>query len=105
MNKIALIIAGLIVSSLSTAALADDGAALAKKFGCMNCHAIDKKVVGPSFKDVAAKYKGDAGAPAALVAKVESGGSGNWGKMPMPAHKGKVSEDDTKTIVDWVLTH
>ncbi len=103
MNKIALIIAGLTVSSFSTAALADDAAALAKKSGCMNCHAAAATVVGPSWKDIAAKYKGKADAPAALIAKVQNGGSGAWGTMPMPAQKGKLSEADTKTLVDWVL--
>ena len=103
MNKIALIIAGLTISSLSTAALADDAAALSKKSGCMNCHAVAATVVGPSFNDIAAKYKGKADASAALVAKVQSGGSGAWGTMPMPAQKGKLSEADTKTLVDWVL--
>lgn len=101
MNKIALIIAGLTISSLSTAALAD--AALAKKSGCMNCHAVAATVVGPSLKDIAAKYKGKADAPAALAAKIQNGGSGAWGTMPMPAQKGKLSEADTKTLVDWVL--
>lgn len=104
MNKIALIIAGLTVSSLSTAALADDAAALAKKSGCFNCHSVAAAVVGPAFKDVAAKYKGNADAPAKLVAKLQNGGSGTWGTMPMPAQKGKLSEADTKTLVDWVLT-
>lgn len=105
MNKIALIIAGLTVSSLSTAAFADadDAAKLAKKSGCMNCHAVAATVVGPSLKDIAAKYKGKADAPAALVAKIQNGGSGAWGTMPMPAQKGKLSEADTKTLVDWVL--
>lgn len=103
MNKIALIIAGLAISSFSAAALADDAAALAKKSGCMNCHAIGATVVGPSFKDVAAKYKGDGEASAKLVTKLQNGGSGVWGTMPMPAQKGKLSEADTKTLVDWVL--
>src|SRR3989338_7869889 len=101
MNKIALIIAGLAVSTFSTAALAD--AALAKKSGCMNCHAIGATVVGPAFKDIAAKYKGKADAPAALVAKLQNGGSGVWGTMPMPPQKRKLSEADSKILVDWVL--
>ena len=103
MNKIALIIAGLTVSSFSTAALANDAAELAKKSGCMNCHAVAAKVVGPSLKDIAAKYKGDKDASAKLVTKSQNGGSGVWGTMPMPAVKGKVSVADTKTIVDWML--
>ena len=58
-------------------ALASD--ALAKKYNCLACHAVDKKVIGPAYKDVAAKYKGDAGAEAKLIAKVKNGGSGTWG--------------------------
>ncbi len=88
----------------SSAALADDYAALAKKSGCFNCHAVDKKVVGPSYKDVAKKYKDDAAAVAKLVKKVADGGSGVWGPVPMPPNKGKVSEADIKTLVEWVLS-
>jgi len=86
-----------------TGALADDYAALAKKSGCFNCHAVDKKLVGPGYKDVAKKYKGDADAVAKLVKKVSDGGSGVWGPVPMPPNKGKVSEADIKTLVQWVL--
>jgi len=103
MNKIALIIAGFTISSFSTAALAEDGAALAKKFGCMSCHAVDKKVIGPSLKDIAAKYKGDASASDKMTAKILNGGSGAWGTMPMPAQKGKVSDADAKALADWTL--
>ena len=88
----------------SAAAIADDGSALAKKSGCFNCHAIDKKLVGPAYKDVAKKYKGDADAVARLSKKVSEGGSGAWGPAPMPPNKGKVSEADIKTLVTWVLS-
>jgi len=88
----------------SAPVLADDGAALAKKSGCFNCHTVDKKLVGPSYKDVAKKYKGNAGAAAMLVKKVSDGGSGVWGPIPMPPNKTKVSEADIKTLVDWVLS-
>lgn len=103
MNKIALAIAGLTISGFSTAALADDAAALAKKSGCMNCHAVAATVVGPSFKDIAAKYKGKADASATMTAKILNGGSGAWGTMPMPSQKGKLSEADAKTLADWSL--
>ncbi len=77
--------------------------ALAKKHNCLACHAIDKKLVGPSYQDVAAKYKGDAGAEAKLVTKVKNGGSGAWGQVPMPPNA-TVPEADIKTIVKWVLS-
>lgn len=79
--------------------LADE--ALAKAKNCMSCHAIDKKLVGPSYKDVAAKYKGDAKAPAMLAAKIKAGGKGTWGQIPMPPNN--VTEDEAKKLAAWVL--
>ncbi len=76
---------------------------LAKAKGCMACHAIDKKLVGPAYKDVAAKYKGDKGAADKLAAKVKAGGSGVWGAVPMPPNAA-VSDADIKTLVNWVLS-
>ena len=76
--------------------------ALAKKHNCMACHAVDKKLVGPSYAEVAAKYKGDAGAEAKLIAKVKNGGTGAWGQIPMPPNA-SVPEADIKTMVKWVL--
>lgn len=102
--KAMLIIAGVAGCLLSASALCDDGAALAKKSGCLNCHSVDKKIVGPAYKDVAKKYKGNADAPAMLVKKVSDGGSGVWGAIPMPPNKGKISEADIKTLVNWVLS-
>jgi cytochrome c len=87
-----------------SAADADAAKALAQKSGCLACHSIDKKVLGPSYKDVAAKYKGDKTAEAKLVAKVKAGGSGVWGPMPMPANSPQVKDDDIKTIVQWILS-
>ena len=78
--------------------------ALAQKSGCLACHAIDKKVLGPSMKDVAAKYKGDKAAEGKLVAKVKAGGSGVWGPMPMPANSPQVKDEDIKSIVQWILS-
>jgi cytochrome c len=77
--------------------------ALAKKYNCLTCHAVDKKLVGPSYQDVAAKYKGDAGAEAKLIAKVKNGGSGAWGQIPMPPNA-SVPDADIKTLVKWVLS-
>lgn len=89
---------------LATQAMAaDDGLALAQKNACMSCHQVDKKVVGPSYKDVAAKYRGDKTAEAKLVEKVKKGGSGVWGPVPMPPHP-QMSDADIKTIVHWVLS-
>ena len=77
--------------------------ALAQKSGCLACHSVDKKVLGPAFKDVGAKYKGDKSAEAKLVAKVKAGGSGVWGPMPMPANSPQVKDEDIKSIVEWIL--
>jgi cytochrome c len=88
---------------LAVNAQAADGKVLAQQSGCLACHSIDKKVLGPSYKDVAAKYKGDAGAEAKMVAKVKKGGSGVWGPMPMPANSPQVKDEDIKSIVQWIL--
>ena len=76
--------------------------ALAKAKNCMACHAIDKKLVGPAYKDVAAKYKGDKNAVATLAAKVKAGGKGNWGEIPMPPNN--VTDDEAKKLVTWILS-
>ncbi len=91
--------AGLLVSAGN--AIAQE--ALAKKYNCLACHSVDKKIVGPAYKDVAAKYKGDAGAEARLVAKVKNGGSGVWGPIPMPPNS-SVPDADVKALVKWVLS-
>jgi cytochrome c len=77
--------------------------ALAQKSGCLACHNVNVKILGPAYKDVAAKYRGQAGAEDKLVAKVKAGGSGVWGPIPMPAHP-QVKEEDIRTIVKWVLS-
>src|SRR5690348_17492398 len=77
--------------------------ALMQKDGCAACHAIDKKVVGPAYQDVAAKYKGDKDAMAKLTTKVKSGGSGVWGPIPMPPNA-QVSDADISSLVSWILT-
>ena len=90
--------AGLVTA---TPALADMALATAKN--CMACHAVDKKLVGPSYKDVAAKYAGQQDAVEKLSAKVIKGGSGVWGPIPMPANA-QVTSDEAKKLVAWILT-
>jgi cytochrome c551/c552 len=85
------------------AATADTTATLAGAKGCLACHGTDKRIVGPGFREVAAKYKGDSGAQARLVAKVREGGSGVWGAVPMPPHPA-LSEADGDALVRWVLS-
>jgi cytochrome c551/c552 len=80
-----------------------DQTALATSKGCLACHSVDNKIVGPAYKDIAAKYKGDASALDTLVAKVKAGGKGNWGEVPMPPNPA-VSDEDLKTLVTWVLS-
>jgi len=78
------------------------GQALMQKNGCGACHAVDKKIVGPAYQDVAAKYKGDAGALAKLSQKVKTGGAGVWGPVPMPPNP-QVADGDVKALVSWIL--
>ena len=102
----ALLLAIVAASSMLVAAQvnAADASALAQKSGCLACHSVEKKVLGPAYKDVAAKYKGDKTAEARLVAKVKAGGSGVWGPMPMPPMGAQVKEADITKIVQWVLS-
>ena len=96
----ALIAAALIAMA---AAPAFANADLAQKKNCMACHAVDKKLVGPAYKDVAAKYAGQKDAVEMLSAKVIKGGSGVWGPIPMPANP-QVSEAEAKQLVQWILS-
>ena len=96
--------------SLAAAALAHAGVAqaqdandLLKKHGCTACHAIDKKVIGPAYNDVAAKYKGDASAATKLFDSVKKGSTGKWGPIPMPPNAA-VPDADVKTMVAHVLS-
>ena len=77
--------------------------ALAKKSGCLACHSIEKKVVGPAWQDVANKYKG-ADEKARLIAKVKAGGKGVWGEVPMPPYSPRVADADIEGLVDFVLS-
>jgi len=89
--------------TLSVAAPAMADLALATSKNCMACHAVDKKLVGPAYKDVAAKYAGQKDAADKLAAKIMKGGSGVWGPVPMPANT-QVNEAEAKKLAAWVLT-
>lgn len=91
-------LAGLVFSGSAMAQLE-----LAKQKNCLACHNVDKKVLGPAYKDVAKKYAGDPGAAARLSKKVREGGTGVWGKVPMPANP-KVSEAEADALVKWILS-
>lgn len=100
MKTLALIL-GAAAAALVTSANAQEE--LAKKHNCFACHAVDKKVVGPSYKEVAAKYRNDKAAPAKLFDKVKKGGAGVWGPVPMPPNA-QVPDADVKTLVNWILS-
>jgi cytochrome c len=95
--------AGLVLACSANAAPdAAKAKALAQSKNCFACHAMDKKLVGPSYMDVAKKYKGDAGADANLVKKIINGGGGVWGTIPMPPNP--VKEDEAKLLAEWILS-
>ena len=102
MKNTLLPVAAALAALAAAPAFAQDGQALANKSGCLACHAVDKKIVGPSYKDVAAKYRGDKAAEAKLVEKVKKGGSGVWGPIPMPPNN--VSDADAQALVKWILS-
>ncbi|GGB92933.1 c-type cytochrome [Pseudoduganella buxea] len=99
--KRSMMVAAVFASALvSQAAMAS--ADLAKAKNCMACHAVANKLVGPAYKDVAAKYAGQKDAESKLVAKVIKGGAGVWGAIPMPANP-QVSDAEARTLVKWIL--
>lgn len=108
MNKLITTLLSLLAAAALTSAApahAADGEAIVKKARCVACHAVDAKRVGPAYKEVATKYKGDAKAPGHLFDKVRHGGSGNWGQIPMIPHPAdKISDDDLKAAVHWILS-
>ena len=112
MNKMKVMVLAASTAVLSLGAVAnaaaEDASALAQQSGCLACHSVDHKVVGPAWKDVAAKYKGDAGARERLIKKVHTGGKGNWtavtGGVPMPPYSPRVSDENIETLVDFVLS-
>lgn len=99
--KTVLILGATIASLVSLPALAS--ADLAQKKNCMACHATDKKLIGPGYKEVAAKYAGQKDAADKLAQKIVKGGSGAWGAVPMPANP-QVTEAEAKTLAAWVLS-
>ena len=92
----------LVVGTFFVLSYAEANEALLKKNNCMACHAVDKKLVGPSYKDVANKYRGQSDAADKLAKKIRAGGSGVWGPIPMPPHP-QVSEADAKTMANFIL--
>ncbi len=100
-NLLSVVVGFAVCAGVAQAAMA--GEDIAKKSGCFACHQVDNKLVGPAFKEVAAKYEGDDSARDMLVTKVKEGGSGNWGEVPMPPNPA-VPDDDVIAIVDWILT-
>jgi cytochrome c len=86
----------------AAAAPASDMTQLAGQKSCLACHAVDKRIVGPSFKEVATRYKGEAGAEAKLIEKLKRGGSGAWGQVPMPPNP-DLSEQDARALIRWVI--
>jgi cytochrome c len=97
--KIVIVAAAAAAVVLAAPARADE--ALAKKYNCLACHQVDKKVVGPAYKEIAKKYKGQ-NVAAKLMEKVKKGGSGAWGPIPMPPNP-TVPDADLKKLVDWIL--
>lgn len=94
----------LFASAVFVASTAFANEELMGKKGCVSCHRVDQKLVGPSYKQVAAKYKSDPNAEALLLEKVREGGEGVWGDMPMPPNSPeKISDADLKILVDWIL--
>ena len=90
-------------STVANASAVVDATELAKKSNCLACHSVENKIVGPSFKEIAAKYKNDDSAVSTLMSKIKNGGSGNWGAIPMPANPG-VSDTDSRALVEWILS-
>jgi cytochrome c len=103
LKLIALAVLSSALTVVSAPAFADLALATAKN--CMACHAVDKKMVGPAYKDVAAKYKADADAVKKLAVSIQKGstpGKGNWGPVPMPANT-QVSEAEAAKLATWVM--
>ena len=96
-------VAAAVAAGLLSAAPAFANADLAKAKNCLACHAVDKKLVGPAYKDVAAKYAGQKDAAAMLATKVQKGGVGAWGQVPMPPNP-QVNDAEAKQLVEWILS-
>ena len=104
MKKLMMIVAaaGLVLAGSAQAVDAEKAKALAQSKNCLACHAIDKKLVGPAYTEIAKKYKGNKDAEAMLMKKVINGGGGVWGTIPMPPNP--VKEDEAKLLVQWILS-
>ncbi|WP_029461531.1 c-type cytochrome [Serpentinimonas barnesii] len=100
----ALAAATLVTLPAVTVPVLADEAAFARASGCMACHAVDRRMVGPSFRDISARYAGQADAVARMTVKVQRGGSGVWGPVPMPANP-RLSEADARRLATWSLSH
>ena len=106
MKTIATLLAALAAATFAAGALAADAKnaeALGKASGCFACHTMDKKLVGPSYKEIADKYRKDKNAEAGLIKKVKDGGKGVWGDIPMMPNA-HVKDEDIKTLVQWILS-
>jgi len=99
MKKLAIVT--IVAAAVAPAAFAQQ--ALAEKKNCLACHQVDKKLVGPAYKDVAAKYAGQKDAAAKLAEKIQKGGTGVWGQIPMPANP-QVNAEEAKALATWVLS-
>jgi cytochrome c len=106
MRRIAIRAAALALGCVAGAGFAATPEELSRSAGCIACHMADARLVGPSWKEIATRYKGDAKAPANLAARLRVGGTGVWGQVPMPATpKERVPDPDLAALVEWVLAH
>ena len=106
MKRVIALLAATAAVTLAPGAHAADAAAaeaLARNSGCLACHSVDKKLIGPGYKEVAAKYRGNKAAEADLVKKVKAGSKGVWGDIPMTPNA-HLKDEDIKTIVQWILS-
>lgn len=101
-KRMALAVVALVASAGAQALDAEGAKALAAKSACLACHSVDKKVVGPAYKDVVAKHKGQADALEKVMARIKSGGSGVYGPVPMPAQP-NLKDDQVKLLAEWIL--
>lgn len=95
--------AGIVASGLTLASVAGADQALAQSKGCMACHQVEVKIVGPAYREVAAKYKAETNGAEILVGKLKAGGVGNWGQIPMPPQPA-LSDAEAMALVDWIMT-
>ena len=106
MNPVVRLLAAAVAGLLAAPTRAADAAAaeaLARSSGCIACHSVDRKLVGPSYREIANRYRQDKGAAAKLAQKVKAGGKGVWGDIPMPPN-GHVKDADIQNIVQWILS-